>query len=108
MPLLEVIQTRQISASIRLTDATAMQVDQYAAFIHASADDVVEQALAYVFGKDRDFQEYLKTPQAKHVASTLRVRKSPSNDATEPLAKKPANGVQSPLQPSTAVVGLKA
>ena len=49
MPLLEVIQTRQVSASIRLTDSTATQVDQYAAFIHASADDVVEQALAYVF-----------------------------------------------------------
>ena len=44
MPLLEVVQTRQISASIRLTDTTATQVDQYAAFIRASADDVVEQA----------------------------------------------------------------
>jgi hypothetical protein len=51
MPLLEVIQTRQVSASIKLTDSTAMQVDQYAAFIHALADDVVEQALAYVFSR---------------------------------------------------------
>ena len=61
MPLLEVVQTRQISASIRLTDSTATQVDQYAAFIRACADDVVEQALAYVFSKDRDFQDFLKT-----------------------------------------------
>ena len=60
MPLLEVVQTRQISASIRLTDTTATQVDQYAAFISACADDVVEQALAYVFSKDRDFQDFLK------------------------------------------------
>jgi hypothetical protein len=81
MPLLEVIQTRHLSASIRLTDTTAVQVDQYAAFIHASADEVVEQALAYVFSKDRDFQEFLKTPQAKQVASTLRVRKGPNKDA---------------------------
>lgn len=51
MALLEVIQIRQVSASIRLTDTTAMQVDQYAAFIHASADDVIEQALSYVFSK---------------------------------------------------------
>ena len=64
MPLLEVVQTRQISASIRLTDSTATQVDQYAAFIRACADDVVEQALAYVFSKDRDFQDFLKTPEA--------------------------------------------
>ena len=63
MPLLEVVQTRQISASIRLTDTTATQVDQYAAFIRACADDVVEQALAYVFSKDRDFQDFLKTPK---------------------------------------------
>ena len=75
MPLLEVVQTRQISASIRLTDTTATQVDQYAAFIRACADDVVEQALAYVFSKDRDFQDFLKTPEARKVASTLRIRK---------------------------------
>ncbi|MEI9980336.1 MAG: hypothetical protein WDN23_15295 [Edaphobacter sp.] len=67
MPLLEVTQTRHLSASIRLTDTTASQVDQYAAFIHASADDVVEQALAYVFAKDRDFQEFLKSPEAQRI-----------------------------------------
>jgi hypothetical protein len=108
MPLLEVIQTRHISASIRLTDTTAAQVDQYAAFIEASADDVVEKALSYVFSRDRDFQEFLKTPQAKQVAPTLRIRKGPSNDTAEPPAKKPANGVQSPVQPSAVVAGLKA
>lgn len=108
MPLLEVTQTRQISASIRLTDSTAAQVDQYAAFIHASADDVVEQALAYVFSKDRDFQDYLKTPEARHVASTLRIRKAPTPDATEASAKKPANAAHSQLQTAAAVVGSKA
>jgi len=104
MPLLEVTQTRQISASIRLTDTTATQVDQYAAFIHASADDVVEQALAYVFSKDRDFQDYLKTPEARHVASTLRIRKAPAHDPAEAPAKKPANAAHSQAQ-SAAPVG---
>jgi hypothetical protein len=108
MPLLEVTQTRQISASIRLTDSTATQVDQYAAFIHASADDVVEQALAYVFSKDRDFQDYLKTPEARHVASTLRIRKAPALDATEAPAKKPANATHSQSQSTPAVGGSKA
>ncbi len=37
MPLLEIIQTRQISASIRLDEATATQVDQYAAFIRRTS-----------------------------------------------------------------------
>lgn len=108
MPLLEVVQTKQISASIRLSDTTATQVDQYAAFIRACADDVVEQALAYVFSKDRDFQEFLKTPEAKQVAATLRIRKGPSSDAPEPPGKKPANGVQLPMQTTAAVAGLKA
>ena len=89
MPLLEVVQTRQISASIRLTDTTAIQVDQYAAFIRACADDVVEQALAYVFSKDRDFQDFLKTPEARKVTSTLRIRKAPAAEASEPSAQKP-------------------
>jgi len=89
MPLLEVVQTRQISASIRLTDSTATQVDQYAAFIRACADDVVEQALAYVFSKDRDFQDFLKTPEARKVTSTLRIRKVPAAEASEQTAQKP-------------------
>jgi len=108
MPLLEVVQTRHISASIRLADTTATQVDQYAAFIHATADDVVEQALTYVFSKDRDFQEFLKSSQAAHITPTLRIRKGPSNDATEPPAKKPATGVANGSQPAAVVAGSRA
>jgi hypothetical protein len=107
MPLLEVVQTRQISASIRLSDTTATQVDQYAAFIRACADDVVEQALTYVFSKDRDFQEYLRTPEARQVASTLRIRKAPTAEASGPPAKKPASGTQSAVQTVAAAAGSK-
>jgi hypothetical protein len=95
MPLLEVVQTRYLSASIRLTDSTAMQLDQYAAFIHASADEVIDQALAYVFSKDRDFQEFLRTPEAKRIVPTLRVRRAPASDAAEQANGKPAHAVES-------------
>jgi hypothetical protein len=91
MPLLEINPVRHISASIRLDEATAAQVDQYAAFIHASADDVVDKALNYVFAKDRDFQEFLKTPQAQQVSSTLRVRKSPAISSSPQAPKKIAS-----------------
>src|SRR5260370_38706502 len=104
MPLLTSAQSRHISASVRLDESTAAQVDQYAAFIHASADDVVDKALNYVFSKDRDFQDFLKTPQAKHVVSTLRVRKGPSIGAAEEPAKKLVAGVES----TTAVRVVKA
>jgi hypothetical protein len=95
MPLLEVIQTRHVSASIRLDEGTAAQVDQYAAFINATADDVVDKALNYVFAKDRDFQEFLKSPQAAQVTPTLRVRKVAAADAAESPVRKPVAGVES-------------
>jgi hypothetical protein len=71
MPLLEINQIHHISASVRLDESTAEPVDRYAAFVHASAGDVVDKALSYVFSKDRDFQDFLKTPQAKQVPSTF-------------------------------------
>src|SRR6202047_4124742 len=95
MPLLEINQTRYISASVRLHGSTAEQVDQYAAFVHASADDAVDKALNYVFSKDRDFQDFLKTPQAKQLPSTLRVRTGPSNGAADELTKMLVAGVES-------------
>ena len=108
MPLLEVTQIRHLSASIRLTDTTATQVDQYAAFIRASANDVVEQALAYVFSKDRDFQEYLKSPEAQKVTPTLRVRRASANEAAEPPVKKPVSATSSSSQTPAVVAGSKA
>lgn len=108
MPLLEVTQTRHLSASIRLTDTTASQVDQYAAFIRASADDVVEQALAYVFSKDRDFQEYLKSPEAQRITPTLRVRRAAANDAAEQPVKKPVSVASSASQTPAVVAGSRA
>ncbi len=44
MPRFEINQIRHICASVRLDESTATQINQYAAFIHASADDVVDQA----------------------------------------------------------------
>jgi uncharacterized protein (DUF952 family) len=108
MPLLEVIQTRHLSASIRLTDTTAAQVDQYAAFIHASADEVVEQALAYVFSKDRDFQEFLKSADAQKITPKLRVRRAPAAELNEPAPKKSANSAANGSTSAASVAGSRA
>ena len=108
MPLLEVIQIHYVGASIRLTDATALQVDQYAAFIHATADEVIDQALAYVFAKDRDFQEFLRTSEAQRITPTLRVRRAAPNDAVEPSAKKPFSAASSAAHSPAIAVGSKA
>jgi hypothetical protein len=79
MALLEITQSRQITATIRLDEKTASMADRYAAFIHASADDVVNHALEYVFTKDRDFQEYLKSAEAVVATPSLRIRRVPQS-----------------------------
>jgi hypothetical protein len=95
MPLLEVIQTRQLSATVRLEEATVTQVNQYAAFIKATDDDVVDKARNYVFAKDREFQDFLKTAQAKHVPGKLCVRKGSGLEMVEKPASKSVAGVDS-------------
>jgi hypothetical protein len=93
MPLFEIVQTTHVNATVRLEESTAQLVDQYAAFLHAPADEVVDKALAYVFSKDRDFQDFLRTPEAAHVPATLRVRRlgqngaAPESNGSAPAAK---------------------
>jgi hypothetical protein len=100
MPLLEIIQIRRVTARIRLEESTAAMIDQYAAFLHASPDEVVDKALCYVFAKDRDFQEFLRTPAAGGVPASLRIRVMPqSNGAATPPSgagktTKPGAGLQ--------------
>ena len=107
MPLLEIVQTRQITATIRLDESTAEQIDQYAGFLHASADDVVDKALNYVFSKDRDFQDFLKTPQAREVTPTLRVRRGPNKDAKDE-AQQPAKKLGAGVESTASVRVVKA
>ena len=107
MPLLEINLSRHITALIRLDETTAELVDQYAAFVHVSADDVVDKALDYVFSKDRDFQDFLKTPQAKQVAPTLRVRRGPSKDAKRE-AEQPAEKQSAIVESTSSVRAVKA
>jgi hypothetical protein len=108
MPLLEVTQIHYVSASIRLTDTAALQLDQYAAFIHATADEVMEQALAYVFSKDRDFQEFLKSSEAQRITPTLRIRRPTASDAAEPTARKLVPAASLPIHATAIVAGSKA
>jgi hypothetical protein len=50
-----------------------------------SADDVLDKPLKYVFSKDHDSQDFRKTPQAKQVASKLRICKGASKGPGEIL-----------------------
>jgi hypothetical protein len=101
MPLIEVTQSRYVSATIRLDLETATLIDQYAAFVRGSADDVVDKALNYVFAKDREFQEFLKSPLAAEAVPSLRVRRAGAADVPEPVSssRRSRSGVEARCQP---------
>ena len=73
MPLLDIKQTRKVTAICSLEESTAIQVDQYAAFIKCQPDEVVNKALEYAFGKDSEFQKY-RADNPK-VTAQLRIKK---------------------------------
>ena len=76
MPLLEITQSHKVTASIALEESTAKSVDSYAAFMKASADDVVNKALEYVFSKDKEFQQFLQSSAEMKAARPLRIKAS--------------------------------
>jgi hypothetical protein len=92
MPLLEIAPTKKVVATITLEESTAANVDKYAAFANANADDVVSQALSYVFSRDKDFQKFLEAPDGKKALSVLRIRNGATKRGRKPAAKAQHQG----------------
>jgi hypothetical protein len=76
MPLLEITQSHKVTAQIALEESTAKSVDSYAAFMKASADEVVNKALDYVFSKDKEFQHFLRSSTEMKAPQPLRIKHS--------------------------------
>lgn len=75
MALLNDKVSSKVSMSCSLEESTAIQVDQYAAFLKIPADDVVNKALEYVFSRDKEFQQYREQNADTKVAASLRIKK---------------------------------
>jgi hypothetical protein len=88
MPLLDIKQIRKVTITCSLEESTAMQVDQYAAFVKCLPDEVVNKALEYAFGKDSDFQKFRSTEPK--VAAQLRIKKAATTPAAARRGPKPA------------------
>ena len=91
MPLLELTKTQKVTATVALEESTAKQVDQYAAFLKAGADDVVNQALAYVFAKDKEFQQFRDGNHDAKPLQALRVKVNGNGATGAKRGRKPAN-----------------
>jgi len=88
MPLLEITKSHKVTASIALEESTAKSVDSYAAFMKASADDVVNKALEYVFSKDKEFQQFLQSSAEMKAPQPLRIKGSANGMAKASVVGK--------------------
>ena len=75
--LLDIRVAKKITVTCALEESTASQVDQYAAFAKCAADEVVNKALEYIFGKDKEFQSYRESHPHDKAPVALRVKKAP-------------------------------
>ena len=91
MPLLDIKQTRKLTAICSLEESIALQVDQYAAFIKASPDEVVNKAIEYTFGKDAEFQKFRST--GPKVPALLRIKRPVTPVSGARRGPKPGNAV---------------
>jgi hypothetical protein len=82
MPLLNVRSSKKVDAIIRLEESTAKTIDRYAAFMHASADEVMNEGMEYIFAKDKDFQQFLEQNSDVKAPSSLRIKKPISSAAS--------------------------
>jgi hypothetical protein len=96
MPLLEIVPSKKITAIVTIEDATARQIDQYAAMVKGSADDVVQAALAHVFSKDKEFITYREQNPAAKPSIPLRIKRATNT----PM--KPADAASSNKTTTTA------
>ena len=94
MALFTVRTSKKVETSMRLEESTAKMLDRYAHFHQGPADDVVNEALEYIFKRDKDFQQHLQQNPNQEVAASVRIKKAPgSAKAAKPSSN--GNGHQS-------------
>jgi hypothetical protein len=93
MPLLEIVPSKKVTATVSLEEPTANLVNQYAAFTRVAADDVVNTALEYVFTKDKDFQKFIGSPNDAKPLQALRIKRNGDSAPKGRPGRKPAASV---------------
>ena len=79
MALFTVKTSKKVETSMRLEESTAKMLDRYAHFHKGPADDVVNEALEYIFRHDKDFQQHLQQNPNQEVAASVRIKKAPGS-----------------------------
>jgi len=77
MALFTVKTSKKVETNIRLEESTAKMLDRYAHFHKGPADEVVNEALEYIFKHDKEFQQHLQKNPNETVAASVRIKKTP-------------------------------
>ena len=107
MPLLEITTSRKVTATVSLEEPTANLVNQYAAFTHVGADDVVNKALEYVFTKDKDFQKFIGAPNDSKPLHPLRIKRNGDDKPKGKPGRKPTTSAPAPTATPMANAAVK-
>jgi hypothetical protein len=88
MPLIpQQIKKERGHLQMRIDVDVLGDLESYCRFIHSSRDFVVENALQYLFKKDREFQEWLAAGQGTGNTAATRADSAPkAKDPTAPAA----------------------
>lgn len=78
MPLLKIAESKKITVYATIEETTAKQIEQYAAMTKGSCDEVIQQALDYVFSRDKDFEKFRTEKPDVKAKIPLRVKRSGS------------------------------
>src|ERR1039458_10046846 len=107
MPLLEIVPSKKVTATVSLEEPTSNLVNQYAAFTRVAADDVVNKALEYVFTKDKDFQKFIDSPNDAKPLHPLRIKRNGDSAPKGRPGRKPAVSVPAPIPASVVHSAVK-
>jgi hypothetical protein len=99
MALFTVKTSKKVETNMKLEESTAKMLDRYAHFHKGPADDVVNEALEYIFKHDKDFQQHLQQNPNQEVAASVRIKKAPGSAKAAKSAAS-SNGFAS--SPATA------
>ena len=90
MALFTVKTSKKVETNIRLEESTAKMLDRYAHFHQGPADEVVNEALEYIFKHDKDFQQHLTANANATVPSSVRIKKAPGSAKAAKTNAQPA------------------
>jgi hypothetical protein len=104
MALFTVKTSKKVETNIRLEESTAKMLDRYAHFHKGPADDVVNEALEYIFRHDKDFQQHLQKNPDEEVTASVRIKKAPGSVKGAKSAAKSAGSTNGSVARSASAV----